>query len=184
MAIANMNNSKLIAALLPTALLFSCATQGESPDDGANTDGKSDGAATALAEASEDQRASLLAWYADCLHIFSTENPTYDAQVRLICMPQGGVAQPVKTYVGVLSPGEIGAIDKLYEVPEYMSDVPTNIQFAMNGDRATLAYDIEAAVERDGDLAYETKRLTVQLNFAGSSDEPAIAAQYSLSRTE
>ena len=136
----------LFAALAIT-LGIGCATQTESDDAAQGGGGKADGSAATepLMEVPEDRREHLGAADAECLHVNSTNLEAYPAQVKLFCIPHGPNVAPMVNYIAAVSPGEIGAIYKVFEIPGFSSDVPKDLTFKMSGTpRAAAAADAGA----------------------------------------
>lgn len=171
-------------ASLACVLAFGCAAQSdEKAGAGGGAGGKADDASTqtgTLTEMDEEGQSYLRAADAECLHVNYTRNETYDQGVKLICMPRGGVAAPLLSYIAVTPLGEADGAYKVYEVPVFMSDNPESVEFRMVGDKAIYSFDVKQPDFDTDELAYLTKHVTVELRFSGSSEDPAVAATYSV----
>lgn len=162
-----------------------CAAQDPDVDAPADvTGGKADEAASAesglLTELDDAAIASLRASDVECFHKFSTDRDDYDVQIKLFCLPRGGVAAPIGLYVAATSPGEIGAVYKVYEIPGFVATTPTDVTFAMDGTRANLSFTTSLLDfdEASGEVVFTPLPITASLAFSGDPFEPAVEATY------
>lgn len=181
--------TSFIAILL--SLSVGCAAQGGSDDSsgpGPGPGGKADdGQSTTvtLTEMPDEEQAYVRAADVECLHMGKLEVDPYFQQVKLLCLPRGGVAAPIGLYVALTPMGEAGGAYKLYELPTYISDAPENVTITSSTELAaqltsTIAFTAKQPAGEDL-LEYASRTFSVRLALSGDQENPDVVATFTQS---